>query len=69
MERHLNVSSSLFVIIVAQEAKIIVTDPYPFAIDEVFDTYRVLVESRGKAIGMSGKNLNVIVSGDSAYVG
>lgn len=53
-------------ILVPQEAKIIVTDPYPFAIDEVFDTYRLLVESKGKVIGMSGKNLNVIVSGDSA---
>ncbi|TFY75373.1 hypothetical protein EWM64_g8640 [Hericium alpestre] len=40
--------------------------PYPFAIDEAFDTYRILVESKGKAIGMSGKALNVIMTGDSA---
>ncbi|THH15139.1 hypothetical protein EW146_g5296 [Bondarzewia mesenterica] len=40
--------------------------PYPFAVDEAFDTYRILVESKGKAIGMSGKNLNVIMTGDSA---
>ncbi|TFY64095.1 hypothetical protein EVJ58_g2841 [Rhodofomes roseus] len=40
--------------------------PYPFAIDECFDVYRLLVESGGKAIGMSGHRLNVIISGDSA---
>ncbi|ETW80598.1 Esterase/Lipase [Heterobasidion irregulare TC 32-1] len=40
--------------------------PYPFAVDEAFDAYRVLVESKGEAIGMSGKAFNVIVSGDSA---
>jgi hypothetical protein len=41
-------------------------DPYPFAIDEAFDTYRVLVESVGQLIGMSGRKLNIIMSGDSA---
>ena len=46
------------------------TDPYPFAIDECFDTYRVLVESAGEIIGMSGlhSKFSVIFSGDSAYV-
>lgn len=43
-------------------------DPYPFAVDEAFDAYRVLVESKGEAIGMSGKAFNVIISGDSACV-
>jgi hypothetical protein len=43
------------------------TDPYPYAIDEAFDVYRVLVESAGTVIGMSGRKLNIIVSGDSAY--
>ncbi|EPS97754.1 hypothetical protein FOMPIDRAFT_37998, partial [Fomitopsis schrenkii] len=42
------------------------TDPYPFAIDECFDVYRLLVESGGRAIGMSGHKLNVIIAGDSA---
>lgn len=42
------------------------TDPYPFAIDECFDAYRVLVESAGKLIGMSGTALDVVFSGDSA---
>lgn len=42
------------------------TDPYPFAIDECFDAYRLLVESSGKHIGMSGTALDVVFSGDSA---
>ncbi|KAJ3759141.1 Alpha/Beta hydrolase protein [Lentinula raphanica] len=41
-------------------------DPYPFAIDEAFDIYRLLVDSAGAVIGMSGKKLNVVITGDSA---
>ena len=46
------------------------TDPYPFAVDEVFDAYRIIVESNGKAIGIGipGEDLNIVLSGDSAYV-
>ncbi|KIK91355.1 hypothetical protein PAXRUDRAFT_830917 [Paxillus rubicundulus Ve08.2h10] len=40
--------------------------PYPFAIDECFDLYRLLAETSGGCIGMSGKKLNVILCGDSA---
>ncbi|KAJ6500138.1 Alpha/Beta hydrolase protein [Mycena vitilis] len=40
--------------------------PYPFAIDEAFDIYKLLVESTGTLIGMSGKKLNIVVTGDSA---
>ncbi|TFK73921.1 alpha/beta-hydrolase [Pluteus cervinus] len=40
--------------------------PYPFAIDEAFDTYKALMESAGRSIGMSGRPLRVIVTGDSA---
>lgn len=40
--------------------------PYPFAQDEAFDTYRLMVESCGKIIGMSGKKISIIISGDSA---
>ncbi|KAF8160802.1 Alpha/Beta hydrolase protein [Crassisporium funariophilum] len=40
--------------------------PYPFALDESFDAYRLMVESCGKLIGMSGKKLSIILSGDSA---
>ena len=43
-------------------------DPYPFAVDEVFDAYRVIVESKGKVIGTAGEDLNIILSGDSACV-
>ncbi|KAI0675288.1 alpha/beta-hydrolase [Trametes maxima] len=40
--------------------------PYPFSIDECFDVYRVLVETSGMVIGMSGRELNIICTGDSA---
>ncbi|KAL0956398.1 hypothetical protein HGRIS_002545 [Hohenbuehelia grisea] len=40
--------------------------PYPFAIDEAFDVYKLLVECGGSLIGMSGKKLRVVMSGDSA---
>jgi acetyl esterase/lipase len=44
------------------------SDPYPFAVEEVFDAYRIIVESKGKAIGVAGEDLNIVLSGDSAYV-
>lgn len=44
------------------------TDPYPFAVDEVFDAYRIIVESKGKAIGIGAEDINIVLSGDSAYV-
>ena len=47
---------------------LMILDPYPFAIDEAFDTYRLLSETGGKVIGMSGEKLNIIMSGDSASV-
>lgn len=41
--------------------------PYPAALEECFDVYRTLFETRGKAIGMSGSSrFRVIISGDSA---
>ncbi|KAK4047127.1 hypothetical protein OIV83_005579 [Microbotryomycetes sp. JL201] len=40
--------------------------PYPFAIDEMFDAYKLLHECKGKIIGMSGQTLNVVLTGDSA---
>lgn len=40
--------------------------PFPFAIDEAYDAYRLLVESQGRCIGMSGQNLSVVMTGDSA---
>ena len=43
-----------------------ITDPYPYAVDEVFDAYQVLVDTAGAVIGMSGCSLEIIASGDSA---
>ncbi|KAI9511164.1 Alpha/Beta hydrolase protein [Russula earlei] len=40
--------------------------PYPFAVDEVFDAYRIIVESKGQIIGLSGEDINIVLSGDSA---
>ena len=44
----------------------ITLDPYPWAIDEGFDVYRILTETKGGIIGMNGQKLDVILSGDSA---
>ncbi|KAH8814771.1 Alpha/Beta hydrolase protein [Flagelloscypha sp. PMI_526] len=40
--------------------------PYPWAINEAFDAYKVLVETVGTIIGMSGRELNIVLTGDSA---
>ncbi|GAA6053206.1 hypothetical protein JCM3770_000031 [Rhodotorula araucariae] len=43
--------------------------PFPFAIDEMYDAYSLLHESKGKCIGMntaSEKDLKVVLTGDSA---
>ncbi|KAF8320901.1 alpha/beta-hydrolase [Clavulina sp. PMI_390] len=41
--------------------------PFPWALNEAFDVYRILTESNGKAIGMlSGRPINIVISGDSA---
>ncbi|KAF9255508.1 alpha/beta-hydrolase [Marasmius fiardii PR-910] len=40
--------------------------PFPFATDEAFDTYRILVESNAAIIGMSGESLDIVLTGDSA---
>lgn len=44
------------------------TDPYPFAVEEIFDAYRIIVESKGKAIGIASEDLNIVLTGDSACV-
>lgn len=43
-------------------------DPYPWAIDEGFDIYRTLTETKGGIIGMNGQKLDIIMCGDSAWV-
>lgn len=41
--------------------------PYPYALDEVFDSYYVLMKSKGTIIGLSGDVVpEVVVTGDSA---
>jgi acetyl esterase/lipase len=41
--------------------------PYPYALNECFDVYTTLIKSRGRCIGMSGKEVpRVVVMGDSA---
>lgn len=50
-------------------AVLIAIDPFPWALNEAFDLYRILAESNGRAIGMmSGRPISVVLSGDSAYV-
>jgi acetyl esterase/lipase len=41
--------------------------PYPYALNECYDVYHMLVASRGRCIGMSGDYMpKVVLSGDSA---
>ena len=41
--------------------------PYPFALNECFDVYSMLMSSRGRCIGLSGdRKPRVVISGDSA---
>lgn len=41
--------------------------PYPYALNECFDVYTTLVKSRGRCIGMSGREVpKIVVTGDSA---
>ncbi|KAL6855415.1 hypothetical protein ACO1O0_006561 [Amphichorda felina] len=41
--------------------------PYPHALNECFDVYSTLIQSKGRCIGMSGKEVpRIILTGDSA---
>ncbi|KZT58886.1 alpha/beta-hydrolase [Calocera cornea HHB12733] len=40
--------------------------PYPWALEEGFDVYLTLVQTKGATIGMAGDELNMILTGDSA---
>ncbi|WVQ71557.1 hypothetical protein IAR50_001096 [Cryptococcus sp. DSM 104548] len=40
--------------------------PYPWPIEEGFDAYRSLVETKGNIIGISSGRLDIVLSGDSA---
>lgn len=42
-------------------------DPFPWALNEAFDLYRLLAESNGRVIGLtSGRPISIILTGDSA---
>lgn len=41
--------------------------PYPYALNECYDVYSTLIKSRGRCIGMSGREVpKIVVTGDSA---
>lgn len=41
--------------------------PYPFGLNECFDAYATIVQSRGRCLGMSGQKMpRIILTGDSA---
>lgn len=41
--------------------------PYPFALNECFDVYATIIKSKGRCIGMSGRETpKIVVTGDSA---
>ncbi|ORY56163.1 Alpha/Beta hydrolase protein [Pseudomassariella vexata] len=41
--------------------------PYPYALNECFDVYTTIVKSKGRCVGMSGREMpKVVVTGDSA---
>lgn len=44
------------------------SDPYPWAIEEGFDAYRTLMETKGKCIGIKSGKLACVLTGDSASV-
>ncbi|OCF35405.1 hormone-sensitive lipase [Kwoniella heveanensis BCC8398] len=40
--------------------------PYPWAIEEGFDAYRTLMETKGRCIGIGSGKLSIVLTGDSA---
>ncbi|GAA97362.1 uncharacterized protein L969DRAFT_87298 [Mixia osmundae IAM 14324] len=40
--------------------------PYPYAINEALDLYRLLHETKGSVIGFKTNDINIVVTGDSA---
>ena len=40
--------------------------PYPYAVHECYDVYRLLHDTRGSVIGTSAGDLRIVLSGDSA---
>ena len=42
------------------------TDPFPWAIEEGFDVYQTLIETKGSMLGIKSGRLDMILSVDSA---
>ncbi|KAL2140815.1 hypothetical protein VTI28DRAFT_3213 [Corynascus sepedonium] len=41
--------------------------PYPYALNECYDVYTTIIKTRGKCIGLSGKEVpKIVITGDSA---
>ncbi|KAG6028807.1 hypothetical protein E4U41_000576 [Claviceps citrina] len=41
--------------------------PYPYAVNEIFDVYDAIINTRGRCIGLSGQEMpRVVITGDSA---
>ncbi|CCE32771.1 related to hormone-sensitive lipase [Claviceps purpurea 20.1] len=41
--------------------------PYPYALNEIFDVYDAIINTRGRCIGLSGQDIpRVVITGDSA---
>lgn len=41
--------------------------PYPYAVNEIFDVYDAIIDTKGRCIGMSGQETpRIIITGDSA---
>ncbi|KAG6005938.1 hypothetical protein E4U21_007501 [Claviceps maximensis] len=41
--------------------------PYPYAVNEIFDVYDAIISSRGRCVGLSGRDMpRIVVTGDSA---
>ena len=60
MGKHLNVS------LLVKFRFMLTPDPYPWAIEEGFDAYRTIQETKGRCIGMKSGRLGVVLTGDSA---
>ncbi|KAG5973567.1 hypothetical protein E4U58_004840 [Claviceps cyperi] len=41
--------------------------PYPYALNEIFDVYDAIINTRGRCIGLSGQDMpRIVITGDSA---
>jgi hypothetical protein len=62
MARRRSVSKSGII----RDCGLLPADPYPWAIEEGFDAYRTLMETKGSCIGIKSGRLGIVLTGDSA---